>query len=222
MRMSSKKITLFVFLAFLSATAKNVVAQDTGMLSKKSIDSLRLIILKMGMEDQQLRRKPQQPGNPKTPTSSKQDEIISTFLFPWKSNETPDELMRRKDKEHALKLSPIIEKYGWPKTTIFGSEAAMAAFLVIQHADLDLQKKYFPLLEAAAREKEASWECVALMMDRILVREGKEQMYGTQLHSMNGSPLAFYPIFDAPNVNKRRAEMGMGTIEEYLCVMQEQ
>ena len=50
----------------------------------------------------------------------------------------------------------------------------------------------------------------------MLMEKGKKQKYGTQLISYNDGPLRLHPIEDEANVNKRRAAMGMGTIEEYL------
>jgi len=54
--------------------------------------------------------------------------------------------------------------------------------------------------------------------DRILMREGKKQIYGTQLHSgpkTNGK-LELYPIDDEEHVDERRAIVGLQPLAEYL------
>jgi hypothetical protein len=123
--------------------------------------------------------------------------------------------MHETDAMHSKRMSQIIDKYRWPTISKFGSQAAQYSFLIIQHADLATQKKYFPLLEKAARQGEASLANVAMMKDRILVREGKAQLYGTQLSGMNNL-LMLYPIEDEANVDKRRKEMGLEPLDEYL------
>jgi hypothetical protein len=88
------------------------------------------------------------------------------------------------------------------------------AFLVIQHSDLPIQEKYFPLLEQAVNKNELDKASFALLVDRIRVRKGQKQLYGSQLSSENGI-YKFDPIEDEENVNKRRKSMGLGSIEEY-------
>ena len=51
----------------------------------------------------------------------------------------------------------------------------------LQHADYAYQKKYYPSVKEAERKKEIDASNVALLEDRILMREGKKQIYGTQL-----------------------------------------
>ena len=56
---------------------------------------------------------------------------------------------------------------------------------------------------------------IAYLTDRILVKENKGQIYGTQFSKDN-----HYPIFDENDLDKRRAEMGLGSFEEYSKLMQ--
>lgn len=123
--------------------------------------------------------------------------------------------MNETDLIHSKRLSQIINTYGWPTISKFGSEAAQYSFLIIQHADVATQKKYFPMLERAAQQGEASWQNVAMMKDRILMREGKRQIYGTQITGMN-KMMMVYPIEDEAHVDKRRKEMGLEPLDEYL------
>ena len=55
------------------------------------------------------------------------------------------------------------------------------------------------------------------MEDRILMFEGKPQIYGTQLHSETGAKdWKLYTLLEPEYVDKRRAEMGLGPLSEYL------
>ena len=53
------------------------------------------------------------------------------------------------------------------------------------------------------------------MQDRILMNQGKKQIYGSQVVYNKKGEQVFYPIEDEANVNIRRAKIGMQPIEEY-------
>jgi hypothetical protein len=61
---------------------------------------------------------------------------------------------------------------------------------------------------------DAKKEDVAYLTDRIMIKERGVQLYGTQVNTYTP-----YPIIDSVNVNKRRADMGLGTLEEYRKTM---
>lgn len=119
--------------------------------------------------------------------------------------------------QNEQRLEEIIAENGWPKKSEVKGSAAQAAFLVIQHADLELQQKYLPLLKEACEAGEADWSGYALMYDRVEMREGRPQLFGSQVtfnkETGNYEP---YAIKEPEYVNKRRKEVGLGPIEEYL------
>ena len=59
---------------------------------------------------------------------------------------------------------------------------------------------------------------MALMEDRILMGEGEPQIYGSQLRGSgpNGE-FELWKIKDPEYVNQRRAEVGLGPLEEYVA-----
>lgn len=136
------------------------------------------------------------------------------------NNPKSDSLWKIKEKlneNNVRQLERIINKYGWPKATDFGGVGVGAAFLIIQHSNLELQKKYLPLLEEAAKNKEANWEEVALMTDRILTAENKPQIYGSQVtYNEKTKQYELFPIKDPEYVDKRRAEKGMIPLKDYV------
>lgn len=122
------------------------------------------------------------------------------------------------DSVNLVRIEKIIDEYGWPGKTLVGEDAADIAFLVLQHcADVGVMEKYLPLIEKAVSEDELDKPSLALFVDRIRMFKGEEQLYGTQL-SYNDSTkiLQLYPVVDEQNLNKRRAEMGLISIEDYL------
>jgi len=120
------------------------------------------------------------------------------------------------DSCNQAQVEALISKYGWIGKSTIGTMANYTLFLVIQHADLPMQEKYFPLMEESVRAGESRAIDLALLQDRILMRQGKEQIYGSQVvfNKETGAP-EFYPISDEKNVNVRRASLGMEPLEEY-------
>ena len=56
-----------------------------------------------------------------------------------------------------------------------------------------------------------------MFYDRLLLRRGKRQIYGTQLAMNNESKTPYVlPLTDPLNVDFRRAEMGLNTMQENL------
>jgi len=121
------------------------------------------------------------------------------------------------DQVNIKRLEEIVARYGWPTISLVGKEANIAAFLILQHAELSFQKKYFPLLKEAASMNEARPADVAMLEDRILMREGKKQIYGSQIRTNEvTNQLELYPIEDEENVDARRASVGLPPLAEYL------
>ena len=122
------------------------------------------------------------------------------------------------DKRNMARLEEIIRQHGWPGRSLVGEEAANAGFLVLQHADLTLQKKYFPLVKEGASKGEVSPADAAMLEDRILMGEGKKQIYGSAVQTgpQTGGKLALHPIEDEEHVDERRAAVGLMPLVEYL------
>jgi hypothetical protein len=120
------------------------------------------------------------------------------------------------DSINLLRIVQILETKGWPKKKAVGTQAASTVFLVIQHADLATQEKYLPMLEQAVRDGNAQPSSLALLIDRIRMRNNKPQLYGSQLHQdPKTGKTVFYPIEDEANVDERRKAMGLEPLSEY-------
>ena len=121
------------------------------------------------------------------------------------------------DKRNLHVLERIIAVHGWSDARVFGRDAATAAFLVLQHADLKYQLEYLPLFRQAVEEGKASKSDLALLVDRVRVRQGKPQLYGSQVRQALDGTSEPYPIEDEANVDARRAEMELEPLADYLA-----
>jgi len=117
----------------------------------------------------------------------------------------------QQDEQNLSTIISLLEKCGMPTLADVSQQQLMAIWLVIQHSDKFFMKKYLPLLENAAEKGDLDWSMIALTKDRVLMYEGKPQIYGSQV--MNGK---LWDLMEPEYVNKRRKEVGLGPIEEYL------
>lgn len=129
-----------------------------------------------------------------------------------------DALIAALSDETVRTVVSLVPAEGWFSNKIYGQDAATGAFLVVQHADTALQKRFLPALEAAADRGEAlKWQ-YAMLYDRIAVAENRPQRYGTQMHCVEGR-MAPEATEDPEHLEERRAPMGFRwpNYEAYLA-----
>ena len=115
-------------------------------------------------------------------------------------------------------VEQIIEKHGWLGPEEIGKKANSTLFLVIQHSNLEVQEKYLPIMRQAVKDGKARSQSFALLEDRVLLGQGKLQIYGSQIHTdPNTNEMYVAPLQEPEKVNERRENMGLGTIEEYAA-----
>jgi hypothetical protein len=123
------------------------------------------------------------------------------------------------DEANTARIREIVSEHGWPEAAMVGSDGCHAAFIIVQHADMATQEEMLPLVEASFRAGDLTGECFALLKDRVLMKRGEPQLFGTQILSFDqwkdGQP-AVHPIADEEHVDERRAELGMPPLAEYL------
>jgi hypothetical protein len=124
------------------------------------------------------------------------------------------------DQDNQRRLDAIIHDHSWPSAELVGRKASASCWTIIQHADLAYQKKYLDLMTEAANSGNLSWALLATTIDRIRVREGKPQLYGSQFHEANGQMVPD-PIEDEAHVDERRAKVGLQPLAEYTALLRQ-
>ncbi len=115
------------------------------------------------------------------------------------------------------KIKKLIDTYGWPDKSVVGEQGSLTVCNVIQHSDNEVRLKYLPIMKKAVMDGKLSPRFLARAEDRIATERGDLQVYGTQIKYYSET-LNFnvWPIYDPSNVDKRRAEIGLEPISEFL------
>jgi hypothetical protein len=128
------------------------------------------------------------------------------FMRDWQAN----------DSLCLLKAEAILKQYGYPGKTMVGESRQDDIWLIIQHAPLEKQELYFPIIDEATKKGEMRKSAWALLVDRIRMYKGQPQIYGSQVVRDEATGAwKFHEIEDEGNVDKRRAEVGLGPLEAY-------
>ena len=77
--------------------------------------------------------------------------------------------MQTVDAENQRVVSELLEGGGWPEG--ISDEAGETIWLVIDHADLEMQRRWMPLIEAQMAAGRVSKSSYATLLDRMLMRE---------------------------------------------------
>lgn len=129
--------------------------------------------------------------------------------------------MERVDSLNQAIVFEILDKDGWPSN--LSNKANQAIWIVIDHSNLAFQRKYLYLVKEKAEECILEKADYAILNDRVLMGEGKPQIYGTQI-KMNTTivddeiamQFFLWPVENPIVLDSLRNTMGLSPIKEYL------
>lgn len=108
-------------------------------------------------------------------------------------------------------------QHGMLASSQVGENGSLAQFLIVQHSNLRVQKKWLPRIKKAVDKGVLIPENLCFLIDRICVQRGRKQLYGTQLiFSKIKKCLIPYPIKNPKKVDKKRFALGMVSLQQYL------
>jgi hypothetical protein len=123
------------------------------------------------------------------------------------------------DKKHTVRLKSIIEKCDWPIVSLVGVEASRAAWLLVQHADHDVQFQERCLrLMKRMPTGEVCLADIAYLEDRVRCAQGRPQLYGTQFDNP-GKRFGPKTVEDRAHLDRRRKAVGLSPFKEYKQLM---
>ena len=117
---------------------------------------------------------------------------------------------------NAKELERIMESIGFPTAERLGEEASESAWLIIQHSvgQPDFMKRCAALMAIEVEKGHADKIHFAYLTDRIAVFEGRPQKFGTQFDWDEDGEMSPSELDNYDKVNKRRAAMGLCSLEE--------
>ena len=127
------------------------------------------------------------------------------------------EMIRIQDSISLEKVSKILDEKGWLEPGVVDREGDLTLFLIIFHANLETQLKYLPVFKKALAEGKIRPIYVALLEDRIKLKNGEKQIYGTFIGWNNKTNSSYVrPLDDALNVDERRSKLELPPMNVYL------
>ncbi len=109
-----------------------------------------------------------------------------------------------------------IFKIEFPKKRLVGEDAYRAFIALVLHSDDPEFMDQVANTIRASETEDADKSHAAFIIDKLLVREGKPQRYGTQYSAINeDGSVAFVPFEDPKEIDSRRAEIGLSSMKEY-------
>jgi hypothetical protein len=127
-------------------------------------------------------------------------------------------LFEENDSLNLVRIERIIKRYGYPGKSLVGEPENESAWYVIQHSNKI--ETYFPIIKEAGVKGELPMTKVAMMEDRLLMSQGKEQLYGSQgkgIFIVENPTKAedmihiIWPIKNPEKVNELRKSVGFET-----------
>ncbi len=127
------------------------------------------------------------------------------------------------DSANTKDLKDLLQIYSWFNVSAFGAQADRDAWLLVQHADLDLpfQRQVLTVLETLYPSGETSPSNYAYLSDRVASSfndpsQRKPQRYGTQGSCTGPGTWEPLPVEDPTNLDVRRKSVGLEPEVDYI------
>ncbi len=145
--------------------------------------------------------------------NTKPDSLeMKNLMDEWKSTADADKIL----------LKTLFKENGFLGYSEVGEESSHNFLQMVQRMDVDstFQQEVLADMKKHIAKINANPIEFAYLTDRVNLNQGKPQIYGTQL-KINEKGTSYEPkkVIDPQNLNKRRAEIGLGTIEEAISTM---
>lgn len=145
------------------------------------------------------------------------DEIESKYGRDSDEMKAHWKIINEKDSLNLIQVKKILDERGWLGPRVVGNKGNTTLFLVIQHADQETQEKYLPMMREAVKQGNAIPSSLAMLEDRVALGKGGKQIYGSQIgYNPETEELYVLPMIDPDNVDKRRDEVGLESMQEYI------
>lgn len=132
-----------------------------------------------------------------------------------------NDIVERNDAKN-IKVIDKILRNGLPQGLT--EESYKTIWIVIDHAPLEKQEQYLPLVEQMATEGYIGLDEYAILYDRVAMGQNRPQRYGSQLvqfGAVDAQKLYVWPIEEGEKVDSLRNTVGMSPLTDYLKDVEE-
>ena len=122
----------------------------------------------------------------------------------------------RADSLNRVAVDSLLQN-GWPEG--LSEQSNQTIWLIIDHADVEYQERYLPLIEQQAVRGTISPSDYATLLDRVNVRRQRPQRFGTQTGYKQRDDEVFTfvnPIEDIDALDSLRLSVGLDSMHLYL------
>jgi hypothetical protein len=145
------------------------------------------------------------------------DSLMKIYDAESKEVQIQQEIYEKNHIANEKKVKAILDKYGWPTKEMIGEQGNWTICNVIQHSDNEVRIKYLPMMRKAVKDKKLEPRFLVRAEDRIATEKGDLQIYGGQMkYYPETKSFNLWPVYDPVNIDKRRAEIGLEPIAEFL------
>ena len=148
---------------------------------------------------------------------SLRDAYIDEYGVDSKEAQEQQKIYEQNHIINERKIREMLDNDGWPDVAIIGERGNRTICNVIQHADNEVRILYLPMMKKAVKDGNLNPQLLVRAEDRIATERGDLQIYGGQMkYYPETKSFNVWPVYDPVNIDKRRAEIGLGPIAEFL------
>ena len=188
-----------------------LVCLTLGCTSKKSthssIEQTDSLLCELHERDQQIRH--ELMSVQQAYIAEQRAELIDSIVMLVAEQDSVDSLNR-------VAVDSLLQN-GWPEG--LSEQSNRTIWLIIDHADVEYQERYLPLIEQQAVRGTISPSDYATLLDRVNVRRQRPQRYGTQTGYKQRDDEVFtfvYPIENIDALDSLRLSVGLDSMHLYL------
>ena len=145
------------------------------------------------------------------------DSLGKVYGYESEEFNKQNEIYHKNHEINEKKIIAILTEYGWPGKEVIGENGNLTICNVLQHSGNDTRLKYIPMMREAVKMGKLEPRFLARAEDRLATDRGDLQIYGGQIkYYPETKTFDVWPIIDPENVDKRREEIGLEPIAEFL------
>lgn len=119
-------------------------------------------------------------------------------------------------RRNLIRLCRIFNEYGWLTKEFVDTEGLEAALFIIRNSnDVEIQREIFPVIVEATQKGFISKANLASLIDRIRIKSGGRQIFGTQI-KIEDEVGFLYPLENETNVDKWRKIYELPSLSDFI------